>query len=87
MVSTCLFYASHQLRFLCLEDVNDCASEVALLGLLELGAGAIEEGISVARWEFCTKRLVELGKWDNTDVSREAAAMADQMGIEAYRPW
>jgi len=85
-VATWLFYCPHKLRFLALKSVKNFRSEDAALGPLAIKAGVVNEGFSVLRWEFWTKRIVELGQSKDEKVAELAASLVDTMDMDDYRP-
>jgi len=86
LIGTWTLYAPHKLRFLCVKEVKDFVSEQGAVGQLAEKAGVVNKGFSVARWQFWTKRIVELAQCDNVNVAMEAASMVDQMDTEDYHP-
>jgi hypothetical protein len=82
LVGTWIHYCPHKLKFLCVKSFDDFGDGGEIVSLAK-SAGLAEEGFSVARWDFWTKRLVELGDCDNTNVAEEATSM-DMMDV--YRP-
>lgn len=78
-------YASFKLVSLTLKSINEYDAEDADLGQL-IDNKSITPGFSLSRWDFWTKRLVQLIESGYEPVTREAGEIMRQMATDGYFP-